>query len=64
MRSRNDFGTLVGNGLKSLNQNPLVSSVFSGSYHVIPVAPGSSQFISTEDGLIITTEDGIGLVTE
>lgn len=46
-----------------LGGNPLTQSVFNQIYDEILVAPGPSEFITTENSLRITTEDGIFLVT-
>ena len=44
--------------------NPLIISPYEQDFSEANILPGGARYISTELGLTITTEDGIGLITE
>ncbi len=46
------------------NFNFATDNLFSSQDSTAPISPGSSKFMTTEDSLILLTEDGKGLTTE
>ena len=55
---------MLSNSFKlGIKNNPLIYNLYSSDNNNY-VIPGSPQFIGTEDGIKITTEDGQPLITE
>ena len=47
------------------DKNPLIKSVFVRTWNDdIPIPPIGTEFIVTENNILITTENGIDLITE
>jgi len=47
-----------------VQESPLIQSPYVQTYQTGVVAPGNVEFIATENLYTITTESGVGLVTE
>lgn len=53
-----------GNLTKALSENPLSFSLYEDQSQEGIITPGSPKFITTENELKITTENGVFLITE
>ncbi len=56
--SLNDFPCI------SLKINPFKRSVFVQRFDGDYISPGNQEFLLTEDGQILLTEDNVGITTE